>query len=516
MPQSPPSQTAGKSASGTKRPLVLASVMIAMFISAIEATIVATAMPSIVADLGGFSLFSWVFSGFLLMQAIFVPIYGKLADLFGRKPVFYMGVAVFLIGSILCGFAGSMTQLIIFRFIQGIGAGAIQPIAMTIVGDIYTIEERGKIQGYLASVWGFASVVGPTLGGIFVEYVHWSWVFWVNIPLGIISILGLTLFLHERVEKKPHSIDYPGSALLFVAISALMVLLIQGGVHWPWVSAPVLLLTIVSLIGIVLFFLRENRASEPIMPLSIWKNRLIALCNIGSLTTGIVMIGVSAFLPTFVQGVMERTPTTAGFVLAMMSVGWPLSSTIGGRFLVRVGFRRMALLGGFMLIIGSLFFLVLKPEQGPLMAGLATFLIGVGMGLSTMTYLVAVQSSVDWQTRGVATASNMFMRILGTTLGASILGGILNSRLNAFLLGHQDKVNSRLDISLTNQLLDPAARRQLAPSVVRIMQDGLTNALHSVYIGIFILAAVTLLLVLFLPKPGSRAEKKTSAKAVHT
>lgn len=490
----------------TNRPLVLASVMLGMFMGAIEATIVATAMPSIVGDLGGFSLFSWVFSVFLLMQAVTIPIYGKLADLFGRKPVFTFGVIVFLVGSILCGLSGSMKLLIIYRIIQGIGAGAIQPIAMTIVGDIYSIEERGKIQGYLASVWGISSVIGPTIGGIFVEYVNWAWVFWVNIPIGILAIAGLLLYLHEKVEKKKHDIDYLGSALLFLSISALMISLVLGGVAWPWFSTPILLLMGLFVVSIAAFIVQERRAKEPMMPFSLWKHPLIAVCNVASLTTGALMIGVSTFLPTFVQGVMERSPTTAGFVLAAMSIGWPLASTFGGRYMMRIGFRPTAIAGGVVLIIGSMMFTLLKPEQGPLLAAIASFLIGVGMGLSTTTFIVAVQGSVDWKSRGIATASNMFMRILGTTIGAALLGSVLNSRLHHYMAGKQADIDYNLDISLTNELMDPVKRSMLPSDVVQVAQDGLTIGLHTVYIGVVILAVVSFVLILLLPKPGKKAE----------
>ncbi len=487
----------------TKRPFVLASVMLAMFMAAVEGTIVATAMPSIVADLGGFKLFSWVFSVFLLMQAITIPIYGKLADLFGRKPVFVGGVVVFLIGSVLCGLAVNMKLLIIYRLIQGIGAGAVQPIAMTIVGDIYSMEERGKIQGYLSSVWGISSVIGPTLGGIFVEYINWSLVFWVNIPIGILAIIGLTLFLHEKVEKKRHSIDYVGSALLFLSVSALMVVLVQAGVNWPWSSAPVLILLAVFVTGISLFLLQERRAKEPMMPLGLWRQRLIMICNLGSLTSGALMIGISTFLPTFVQGVMEKSPTVAGSVLAMMSIGWPLAAAVGGRYLVRIGFYRIALLGASLLIFGGVLFVLLKPEYGPLWAGFATFVVGVGMGLTSTVFVVAVQSSVDWKMRGVATASNMFMRILGTTIGASLLGGILNSRLHAYLNGKQSPTGEPLTIDLTNRLLDPGQKAQLPQKVIKLLQEGLTLAIHNVYFAVLALAVLTLLLVLFLPRGGS-------------
>lgn len=484
----------------TNRPLVLASIIVAMFITAIEGTIVATAMPSIVAELGGFSLFSWVFSAFLLTQVITIPVYGKLADLFGRKPVFIIGTVIFLAGTVACGFANSMKILIIFRFIQGIGAGAIQPIATTIIGDIYTVQERAKIQGYIASVWGISSIVGPALGGVFVQYINWSWVFWINLPLGVLAILGISLFLHEKFEKHEHQIDYLGSGLLFASISALMIMLLEGGVAWAWVSGPSLLLGALAMLGLMVFVSHERKAREPVMPMSIWNNRLIAVSNIASLTTGIVMIGVSIFLPTYVQGVMGRTPMVAGFTLSMMSIGWPIAATFTGNILMKIGPKKTAVAGGIVLVLGSLFMITLHPEQGVVWPGIGAFLIGVGMGLASTTFIVSIQSSVDWKTRGAATASNMFMRMLGNTVGAAVLGGILNSAMNSYLKLYAAKAKLPVKLDVTNTLLDENKRRSLSQGVLSILKSGLTLSLHNVYIGVLVLALISLILVIFLPK----------------
>lgn len=482
------------------RSLVLAAVILAMFMAAIEATIVATAIPSIVADLGGFSLFSWVFSIYLLMQAITIPIYGKLADLYGRKPIFCIGVIVFLIGSILCGLAQTMPILIVSRLIQGIGAGAVQPIATTIIGDIYTMEERAKIQGYLASVWGISSIIGPTVGGLIVTYTHWSWIFWINIPIGILAIFGILSYLHEDVEKKRHSIDYLGTSLLLLSISTLMVVLIQGGVTWSWLSSPSLALLALFITSFLLFVWQENRAVDPVMPLRIWKNRIIAVSNLASLTTGAVMIGVSSFLPTFVQGVMERSPIVAGFTLAMMSIGWPLASTFAGKLMIKIGFLRTSFMGGIALIIGSLFFVTLQPAYGPVWAGIGSFFIGIGMGFSTTTFIVSIQNSVDWKIRGVATASNMFMRILGSTVGVALMGGILNTQMKNHLQKEGGNVDLPLDLDVANILLDPQKRTDLPNPVIEVLQTGLTLSLHSVYWIVFFLSILSLVIILFMPK----------------
>ncbi|WP_462409098.1 MDR family MFS transporter [Neobacillus sp. Marseille-QA0830] len=486
----------------TNRPFVLVSVMLAMFMGAIEATIVSTAMPAIVADLGGFALYSWIFSAYLLMNSVTVLIYGKLSDLFGRKPVLSFGIIMFLIGSILCGFAKSMHWLIIFRLIQGFGAGAVTPIATTIVGDIYSTEERAKIQGYLSSVWGISAITGPAVGGLLVQYVSWKYVFWINVPLGLLSLAGLWLCFHENMQRKKHKIDYLGAMLLTITISSFMFVLVEGGSRFSWDSLQVLGLIGLALIGYFGFYLQEKRASEPIMPFSIWKQRPILIANITSLATGILLIGISSFLPTFVQGVMEQSPIIAGFTLTTMSIGWPIASATSGKMMVAIGYRKTSLIGGIFLIIGSLAFVTMSATSGPVWAACGSFLVGIGMGLTSTAFIVSIQSSVSWQQRGIATASNMFMRNLGNTIGAALLGGILNTRLSQYLI--QKKTGLTIDDA--NTLLKAADRNELKNSARAILQDGLTLSLHTVYYVVFTFAILSFLLILWIPKKNQGTE----------
>lgn len=352
----------------------------------------------------------------------------------------------------------------------------------------------------MASVWGFSSIIGPAAGGFFVVYTNWAWVFWMNLPIGVLAILGLVLFLKEDVEKKRHDIDFVGIGLLFVSISSLMIIFVRGGVVWSWFSTPVILLFILFLIGLTAFIFQEKRALDPVVPLSIWQHPTIMIANLASLTTGTVLMGVTTFLPTYVQGVMNRSPMEAGFVLAMMSIGWPLASTLASKIMLKIGFRTTALIGGLIIVAGALFFVVLKPEYGPIWAGTGSFLIGTGMGLTTTTFIVSVQSSVDWKQRGVATASNMFMRTLGTTIGASLLGGILNTRLLTFYNQHPQQTELGLDLDLTNEVLDPDKRSNLSDEVVNIVKEGLTISLQTVYTGVLILAVISFIIIWFWPK----------------
>lgn len=483
----------------TNRSVVLATVMVAMFITAIEATIVSTAMPSIVSELGGFQSYALVFSIFLLMQAVTIPIYGKLSDLFGRKPVFTFGMVVFLIGSVLCGFATSMLTLVVYRLIQGIGAGAVQPLAMTIVSDIYPLEERGRVQGYLSSVWAVSSVTGPALGGIFVQYVGWEWVFWINVPFGILTLFGLHLFFREEIDKTKPQIDYSGSLLLLITIGSLMTLFIGSGSLWSWQSEPFFILAVVFVIGLTAFIRRQQVAPEPLMPLSLWQNRTIVLSNLTALTSHMVLIGISTFLPTYVQGVMEYSPSIAGLTLGMMSIGWPLASTLGGRFMHRIGLRRMSVSGSVAIILGTIVFMFLKPEFGPVYAGSGAFLTGVGLGLLSTASMLIVQGSTEWKVRGSATALIMFMRISGSTIGASILASILNTRYASYMRENADTANIPVNIDDANMLLDPN-RPVIDESVIALLKGGLVHGLNSVYVSTFLLALITFLLIVWLPQ----------------
>src|SRR6185437_9732705 len=352
-----------------RRPVVLGCVMLALFMAAVEVTIVATALPQIVGKLGGFAYYTWVFSGFLLTQSVTILVFGKLADLYGRRPVLIGGIVVFLIGSTLCGFAWSMPALIAFRLLQGLGAGSIQPVATTIIGDLYTPRERPRVQGWLSSVWGFAAIVGPLAGGLIVEALSWHWIFWINVPVGVLTIIGLAVFLHEDVAHRQHNVDYLGVGLFCAAIAALLVALMEGGVDWSWVSWPTLALAGMFAAAFALYLRRERRAPEPMIDLTLWRSRLVASVNVSSLFAGAAIIGVTSFVPIYVQGVLGRSAIVAGFAPTAMSVGWPIASTLSGRFLRAIEARGTARLGGGLLFAGALVLATMPPSVGPLRVG---------------------------------------------------------------------------------------------------------------------------------------------------
>jgi len=411
--------------------IVTIALMLGMSLAALDTTIVGTALPSIVGKLGGITLYSWVFSAYLLTSTSTVAIYGKLADLFGRKPLFLFGTAVFLIGSIASGAAQSMEQLILFRAIQGLGAGAVLPIVLTIIGDIFALEERAKVQGLFSGVWGLSSIIGPALGGVIVDHFSWRWVFYINIPFGLLSAFLLIVSLKENVERKKHSIDYLGSLTLTVGIGALLFALLQGGVTWAWTSLPSLGLFALAIVLLVLFLFQEARASEPILPLTLFTNRIITISSIGGVILGVVMFGITSYVPLFVQGVRGGTATSAGVTLGPLLLAWPIAATVSGKLILRYGYRLTAGVGALLVTIGVGLVTLLQASSTLPYIVVAMLLIGTGLGLMSTAFILSVQNAVPWNLRGVATASTQFFRTIGGTVGVAVMGTILNRTLRA-------------------------------------------------------------------------------------
>jgi EmrB/QacA subfamily drug resistance transporter len=466
-----------------RRPLVLAAVMAASFMIAIEATIVSTAMPQIAGQLGNLQYYSWVFSAFLLAQTATTVVFGKLADLYGRRSVLLVGIGIFLAGSVLCGFAWSMPSLIAFRLIQGLGAGAIQPVSITVVGDLYPAHERGRVQGWLASVWGVSSVAGPLAGGLIIQHVSWAWVFWINVPIGLAAGAGFFLFLRETVSTQDRSVDVAGAGLFMVAIAALMVALTEAGTngHAAAIAACVFIVTA------ILFVAQERRVRDPMIAFALWSHRAIAATNAATLFSGMAVIGLTTFLPMYVQAVMGRSPLMAGFMLTAMVLGWPISATLAARTIPRFGLRPILIAGAALLPIGAIAFVVLTPTMSPLVAGLGSLVMGFGMGFLSTAAIVLIQDSVGWAERGAATASNLFARNLGSTLGAAVLGTVLNASLAR---GHSGSLQE------IQQLL----HGQAAAIGTVASREGLAHGLHLTFWGVLLISALTLALSLLVPR----------------
>jgi len=462
--------------------------MMASFIAAVEGTIIGTAMPTIVAQLGDFHLFSWVFGAYLLAQAVSVPIYGRLCDLYGRKPIFFAGLAVFLVGSTLCGFAHGMISLIIFRAIQGAGAGAVQPVAYTIVGDIYTPSERARIQGILASVYGISGVVGPTLGAFLVEHANWSIVFWINLPIGLIAAAMLAVFFRETVHEQSRRIDYIASLLLMIGCGALMMALIQASTLPPLLLATCIVVGIAALAGLIRY---ERHAESPMLPLKLWTDRVIALGNLGSFTIGIAMMGVAIFLPTYVQGVMGRTPSAAAIVLGMMPVGWSIASNVSGRLMLRTSYRAAVVLGSAMFGVGSVVLAVMPTSSSAVWPCIGSLLFGFGMGSCNTTYIISVQAAARARDRGAAAASNVFMRLVGQSAGAALFGAMVNTGIAHYAPQARE---------VAERLMDQAVRLTLPAPELAHLVSALAGAIQNVYIVVVVLAVITLLLGAAMPR----------------
>lgn len=400
--------------------------MVATGLVAIDATILATAVPTIVGELGGFSSFPWLFSVYLLASAVTVPVYSKLADTIGRKPIILFGIAVFVLGSVLCGFAWDMPSLIAFRAVQGLGAGAILPVTITIVGDIYTLRERARVQGYIASVWAMASVLGPTLGGVFAQLDIWRGIFFVNIPLGLVAGWLILRDFSEKIEPRRHRIDYAGAVLLTLSMTLLILGALEGGNSWAWESPISIGIFAASAVLLVAFVLVERHAAEPVLPLGLFKRPIISTSTLLGLVIGGALVGLTAFVPTYLQIGIGASPLVAGLALATFTIGWPIAAAMSGRLYLRFGFRATAILGGVLAIIGTVALALLAPNPSILLVAVTCFVIGVGIGFVAVPSLVAAQASVDWSERGVVTGTNMFSRSLGQALGAAILGAIAN------------------------------------------------------------------------------------------
>ena len=490
--------------------IVTIALMLGMSLASLDTTIVGTAMPTIVGKLGGFTLYSWVFSVYLLTSTTTVPIYGKLADLFGRKPIFLFGTALFLLGSIASGTSQSMEQLIVFRAIQGLGAGAVLPIVLTIIGDIFVLEERARVQGLFSGVWALSSVVGPALGGFIVDHFSWRWVFYINIPFGLLSAFLLVIFFNEKVERKKLSLDYIGTLTLTGGIVALLFALLQGGTNWAWNSLPSIGLFALSALLLVLFIYQENRAPEPILPLTLFKNRIIAISSIGGVILGVIMFGITSYVPLFVQGVKGGTATSAGVTLGPLLIAWPISSTLSSKIIIRFGYRFTAVMGASFATVGVGMVTLFHMDTGLPYIVVSMLIIGTGLGFMSTAFVIAVQNAVPWNLRGVATASTQFVRTMGGTVGVAVMGTILNAQMALHFIpifAHYSDVLARLPKGLapSNVLLTPDVRSTLPIDVLSQLQTALAQSLFWVYALMFVCALIGLACMFLLP--GGKAEQ---------
>ncbi|NEC89625.1 MFS transporter [Streptomyces sp. SID12501] len=486
-PAIPATPGAVRHAGTEKRGAVVAALMLAMALAALDSTIVATAVPQIVGDLGGFSVFSWLFSGYLLAVTVTLPVYGKLSDTFGRKPVLIAGAALFLLGSLLCALAWNMGALIAFRIIQGLGGGALQGTVQTLAADLYPLEQRPKIQAKLSTVWATAAVAGPAVGGVLAAYAGWRWIFLVNLPVGAVAMWLLARHLHEpqRDTSGPRPrIDWVGALAVFACGGVLLTSLVQGGVAWPWLSWPSTALFGTGLALVFLVVVIERRAAEPIIPGWVWRRPTIAAVNLALGALGLLMVAPTVFLPMYAQSVLGLAPIAAGFVLSVWTLSWPVSAALSQHVYRRIGFRNTAMLGIGAAALILLAFPFLPYPGSPWQPTLLMLLLGGALGLFQLPLIVGVQSTVGWSERGTATASVLFCRQTGQTIGAALFGAVANGVLASRLGGASD-----LD-SVTRALGTGAA-----PEATR---RAIAEAVHAVYFGAAGAAALAFVALLVL------------------
>ena len=467
--------------------LVTAGIMLSLFLASMESTVVATAMPTIVGQLGGLEHYSWVFSAFLLASTTVVPLYGKLSDIYGRRKLYVFAMALFLIGSIWCGWANSMTQLIFARALQGIGAGGIMPLAFIMIGEMFSLEQRTRMQGVFSGVWGVSSIAGPLLGGFIVDRLSWHWIFYINIFPGLLAAALVAFAWRDQIHSHERpAVDYAGAVLLTVGAVLLLLGLVEFGTFRSWI-----LIAVAIALFIVLSWV-ERRAADPILPIPLFRDRLFSTATAHGLFTGWAVFGTISFIPLFVQSVLGATPTQAGITITPMLLGWVGGSIFGTRILLRVGYRSLSLIGTALFTVGA--FLLMSVGVNSSQTGVMIFvtMMGIGMGLSIPAFVIAVQTSVERRHLGTATSMLQFSRSMGGTLGVSVMGAALSARLASNLSA------SGLDPNMVTQLLDPVPGSQIV--IDQAVRAAMADAIHLIFVIAFVAAALGLGAAFFTPR----------------
>jgi EmrB/QacA subfamily drug resistance transporter len=464
------------------RKQIMTALLLVTVLAAMEGTIVSTAVPRITSDLSGIELVSWVYAVYMLATAVSTPIYGKLADLFGRKKVILAGIILFLVGSALCGIAMSMEQLIIYRAIQGLGAGAVMPITMTIIGDLYSeAKERAKAQGWISAVWGVAGVLGPLMGGFLVDTLSWRYIFFLNIPFGLVAFFMLVKnYKEKRTKGKPY-IDYWGASTFSLGTIAFLYALLTGSQTQDWGSTLILSLFIVSILFFAVFVYIEKHSPDPMIPLKLFSNRSVLIVNTLTLISGAVVICLTIYLPIWSQGVMGKTATQAGFVLMPLPVFWTLGSLVTGNLVGRLKENWIITLGLSVVSAASFIFFVLDSHSPTFLIYVASGILGLGMGLITPIYMLIIQDSVPSNKRGVAVASNTFTNTFSQTLGSALFGTIFN----LITLSRAKKAGEDLDLNASFEHSGELPTGQLAQ-----LQEIVASGVHAIYGVMLVLTVV--------------------------
>jgi EmrB/QacA subfamily drug resistance transporter len=478
--------------------ITLTGVALGIFMAALESTIVGTAMPTVVATLGGIELYSWVAVAYILTQTITTPIWGKMADLIGRRPAFFGGMGLFLIGSALSGAAHSMAQLIVFRALQGLGAGALFPVGMTIVADLLPLETRAKMIGLFSGMWGVASLFGPQAGGYLTDSLSWRWVFYINLPFGLIAAALIWAAYTERGERDPEiKLDYVGTATIAAALT-LLLLTVEKGQEF---GATVTIISLIVCAALIAVFIRiERRSSEPLIPLDLFHNRVVIVTTAHGLLAGVMLFGSMIYLPLFIQAVIVTTATQAGEVLTPYILAWVAAAIVGGRLMLRVGYRPIMMAGMLLMLAGAAPLAMVDVNTTRLYLTLAVIPLGMGGGLTLASLMIGAQHSAPRARLGVVTATVQFARSIGAALGVGVMGSVMSWRLGSELArGGGELANIAARHSDITALVRQTTRSALSPTAAAFMKQALASSLRASFLVGLLAVAVAALVGLLLP-----------------
>jgi EmrB/QacA subfamily drug resistance transporter len=502
------STTPGQSITARKRVFIIAAALLALFLGALDALIVSAAMPTIIAELGSMHLYSWVYSVYFLSRAVSLPIFGKLADLYKTRTLFIVSIAIFITASIFAGLSPNMTFLIVVRVFQGIGAGGNFALVYIALSDVSPPENRGKTLSLASSIWGIASILGPTLGGFIVTYFSWRWIFFINVPLGLLSLAGIAAYLIEtRSKKEKVYLDLPGVVLLSAFILSLLIVFLLGGRTYAWLSTPIIILAIVSVLAAGGFYYVEKRAEDPILSLRFFEIKGFRIGNGAVFLSSFTIFSLFAFAPLYIQGALGKSPMMVGVGMLSLSLGWSIGSLVLGQILNILGHRAAAVAGSFCLVLGCAACLLFTTQTSIATIFMVFLLIGIGMGFVTLTTLVVVQNSIDISNLGVATTSHQFARTMGGTVGIGICGGFVTSKISRaadalFHSGLSDAIPaallSRIKENIENLFL-PEVQAQLSDKVQAPLQEAIVNGVSILFWIVLIISLLGLGLCWLLP-----------------